>query len=71
MSNFSFLVLEIKMILKTIDSKWNLDYDEIFNSKKNIKTYYSLILKLQKIMVLNFCFLINQLLNWLKFFYKF
>ena len=59
------------MILKIIDSKWDLVYNKTFNNKKNIKTHHSLILKLRKAIVLNFCLLINQLSNWLKSLHKF
>ncbi len=46
-----------------INSKWNLDYKEIFNNTKNITIYYILIPELQKILILNFHLLINQLLS--------
>ena len=60
----------MKAILKTIDSKWDLDYDETFNSKKNVKTRHSLIPELRKAMAPNFCPSVNQLSNWLKSLHK-
>ncbi len=60
----------MKIILKTIDSKWDLDYDETFNSQKNIKIRCSLIPELRKALALNFHPSINQLMNWLNCLHK-
>ena len=60
----------MKVILKMIDSKWDLDYGETFNSKKKVKTRHSLILELRKAIALNFCSSVNQLSNWLKSLHK-
>ena len=60
----------MKAILKTINSKRDLNYGETFNSKKNVKTHHSLILELRKAMALNFCPSVNQLSNWLKSLHK-
>ena len=53
-----------------IDSKWDLDYGETFNNKKNIKTRHNLIPELRKVMAPNFCPSVNQLSNWLKSLHK-
>ncbi len=60
----------MKAILKMIDSKRDLDYGETFNSKKNVKIRYSLILELRKAMTPNFYPSVNQLSNWLKSLHK-
>ncbi len=60
----------MKAILKMIDSKRDLNYGETFNSKKNIKTCYSLIPELRKAMAPNFYPSVNQLSNWLKSLHK-
>ena len=60
----------MKAVLKTISSKDDLDYDELFNSEKNATLYYSLFLELRKSLALNFRPFIDQLINWLKTLYK-
>ena len=49
----------MQMVLKTIDLKWDLDYNEIFTNKRNIGIHYNLILKLKKVLALNYYLLIN------------
>ena len=60
----------MKAILKTINSKQDLDYGETFNSKKNVKTRHNLIPELRKAIASNFCPSVNQLSNWLKSLHK-
>ena len=55
----------MKTILKTIDPKRDLDYDETFNSEKNLKIRRSLVVELRKGLVPKFRPSIDQLTTWL------
>ena len=56
----------MKAVLKTIDPKQDLDYDESFNSKTNIEKRYSLIPELRSALAPNFRPSADQLTNWLQ-----
>ena len=56
----------MKVVLKTISSKDNLDYDKPFNSEKNAALRRRLILELRKFLAPNFQPSVDQLTNWLK-----
>ena len=60
----------MKAILKTIDLKLDLDYDETFTSPKNSKIRHSLVKELQKSLAPNFCPSIDQLTKWLSCLHK-
>src|SRR3990170_9034276 len=60
----------MKVILKTIDSKRDLDYGEMFNSLKNLAIRRSLIPELRKVLAPNFRPSANQLTNWLNCLHK-
>ena len=60
----------MKAILKSIDESKNLDYDDTFNSVKNVNIRRSLILELRKNLSPNFHPSVNQLTNWLKCLHK-
>ena len=60
----------MKAILKTISAKDDLDYDEFFNSEKNIEKRRNLISELRKALAPNFRPSVNQLTDWLKMLYK-
>jgi hypothetical protein len=60
----------MKTILKTIDPKLKLDYDETFNSTKNIKIRRSLIPELRKSLAPNYRPSINQITTWLSSLHK-
>ena len=44
----------MKSILKTLNDKYNLNYNETFNSAKNIKIRRKLIPEIQKSLALNY-----------------
>ena len=56
----------MRAVLRTIDSKRDLDYVETFNSEKNLGIRRSLIPELRKALAPNFRPSTNQLTNWLK-----
>ena len=60
----------MKAILKTISAKDDLDYDEFFNSEKNIEKRRNLISELRKALAPNFRPSVNQLTDWLKTLHK-
>ena len=60
----------MKAILKTISAKDDLDYDEFFNSEKNIEKRHNLISELRKALAPNFRPSVNQLTDWLKTLHK-
>ena len=60
----------MKAVLKTISLKDDLDYDEPFNSEKNVALRRKLILELRKSLALNFQPSVDQLMNWLKTLHK-
>ena len=60
----------MKMILKTIDPKRDLDYNETFNSEKNIKIRRSLVAELRKGLAPKFRPSIGQLMSWLSCLHK-
>ena len=60
----------MKTILKTIDPKFKLDYNETFNSSKNIKIRRSLIPELRKSLAPNYRPSILQITTWLSSLHK-
>lgn len=60
----------MKSILKTVDPKLDLDYDETFTSPKNTKIRRSLVKELRKDLAPKFRPSINQLTNWLSCLHK-
>ena len=62
--------MEMKMILKTIPSNFNLKYDKMFISQANVKIRRKLIPELIKSLKLNFHPSHEQLLKWLILLYK-
>ena len=60
----------MKVILKTINLKDNLDYNETFHSPKNTKIWGKLIEELKKSMVPNYTPSVAQLTNWLSSIHK-
>ena len=60
----------MKAVLKTVSSKDDLDYDEPFNSEKNVTLRRSLIPELRKSLAPNFRPSVDQLTNWLKTLHK-
>lgn len=60
----------MKAILKTIDPKLDLDYDETFTSAKNIKIRRGLVKELKKSLAPDFCPSIAQLNKWLSCLHK-
>ena len=60
----------MKAILKTIKSNNNLDYNEMFNSQKNIEIRRKLIPELRKSMAPNFSPSVGQLTSWMNSIHK-
>ena len=60
----------MKTVMKTMNAKWDLDYDETFNSEKNLKVRRSLIPELKRVLAPNFRPSASQLTNWLSCFHK-
>ena len=60
----------MKTVMKTINAKWDLDYDETFNSEKNLKVRRSLIPELKRVLAPNFRPSASQLMNWLSYLHK-
>ena len=60
----------MKTVLKTMSTKWDLDYDETFTSDKNIKVCRSLIPELKQVLAPNFHPSASQLTNWLSCLHK-
>src|SRR6185437_3905098 len=60
----------MKSILKNINPKLDLDYDQTFTSEKNTKIRRSLVKELQKDLALRFRSLVGQLTSWLSCLYK-
>ena len=55
----------MKSILKTIDETWGLDYNETFNSAKNLKIRRKLVPELRAALAPNFPTSTGQLTRWL------
>jgi len=60
----------MKSILKDINPKLDLDYDETFTSEKNTKICCSLVKELRKDLAPRFCPSIGQLTSWLSCLHK-
>jgi hypothetical protein len=60
----------MQTVLKTVNSKDDLDYDEPFNSEKNAALRRSLIPELRKSLASNFRPSVDQITNWLKSLHK-
>jgi hypothetical protein len=60
----------MKTILKTIDPKLDLNYDETFSSSKNIKIRRKLIPELRKSLAPNYRPTNNQITKWLSSLHK-
>ena len=60
----------MKAILKDINPKLDLDYDETFTSEKNTKIRRSLVKELWKDLALRFRLLVGQLTSWLSCLHK-
>ena len=67
---FYFLQNEMKAIIKTIDSEFNLDYTETFTSANNLEIRRKLIPELQKSLALKFRPSVTQLTKWLNSLHK-
>ena len=61
----------MKSILKNINPKLDLDYDQTFTSEKNTKICRSLVKELRKDLALRFCPSVGQLTSWLSCLHKF
>ena len=53
----------MRTVLKTIDSKRDLDYDDTFTSERNITICRSLILELKKVLTSNYHLSASQLMK--------
>jgi hypothetical protein len=60
----------MKLILKTSKPEFDLDYEETFNSQKNLNIRRKLIPELKKSLAPNFHPTVNQLTAWLASLYK-
>jgi hypothetical protein len=60
----------MKIILKTIDSKKDLDYGETFNSKKNLDIRRRLVPELRKSLTPNYRPSTEQITTWLNSLHK-
>jgi hypothetical protein len=60
----------MKAILKTFQSKLDLDYDETFNSAKNMKVRHKLVKELRKSLLPRYSPSITQLTIWLSSLHK-
>lgn len=60
----------MKSIMKTMDKKQDLDYDETFNSAKNLKICRRLVPELRKSMAPNYKPSTDQLTKWLRCLHK-
>lgn len=60
----------MKTILKTIKPEFQLDYDETFNSEKNIQVRQRLVPELRKSLEPNFHPTASQITNWLNSLHK-
>jgi len=60
----------MKIILKTLNKKFSLDYEDTFNTKKNLEIRSRLIPELQKSMAPNYHPSVTQLTKWLKSLHK-
>lgn len=60
----------MKSILKTLDEKFNLNYNETFNSTKNIKIRRKLIPEIRKSLAPNYHPSFNQVTRWLSSLHK-
>ena len=61
----------MKSILKNIDPKLDLDYDQTFTSERNTKIRRSLVKELRKDLALKFRPSVGQLTSWLSCLHKF
>ncbi|CAG8481519.1 14610_t:CDS:2, partial [Funneliformis caledonium] len=59
--------IEMKAILKSIRKDYNLDYENTFNSSRNIEIHGQLVEELRKTIVPKYRPSISQLTKWLKF----
>jgi hypothetical protein len=60
----------MRTVLKTIDSKRDLDYDDTFTSERNIAVRRSLISELKKALAPNYRPSASQLTKWLQCLHK-
>ena len=60
----------MKTVMKTMNVKWDLNYDKMFNSEKNLKVCRSLIPELKRVLAPNFRPSASQLTNWLSCLHK-
>ena len=60
----------MKSILKTLNDKYNLNYNETFNSAKNIKIRHKLIPEIRKSLAPNYRPSFNQVTRWLSSLHK-
>ena len=60
----------MKAILKGVRKNYNLDYENTFNSSKNIEIRGQLIEELQKAIAPKFCPSVSQLTKWLSSIHK-
>ena len=60
----------MKAVLKTLDTKRDLDYDETFTSMKNIKIRRSLVPELRKALAPNYHPSTDQITKWLSCLHK-
>jgi hypothetical protein len=60
----------MKTILKTVNSGFQLDYNETFNSEKNIQVRRKLVPELRKSLEPNFHPSASQITNWLNSLHK-
>jgi hypothetical protein len=60
----------MKSILKTLNDKYNLNYNETFNSAKNIKIRRKLIPEIRKSLAPNYRPSFNQVTRWLSSLHK-
>lgn len=60
----------MKSILKTLDARFNLDYNETFNSAKNLKIRRQLIPEIRNSLAPNYQPSFNQVTRWLSSLHK-
>jgi len=60
----------MKAILKMIDTKKDLNYEQPFNSSQNIKIHHKLILVLKASLIPDFYPIATQLTKWLNSLHK-
>ena len=60
----------MKIILKTIKLRYNLNYEKIFIRSENIKIHYKLISELMKSLELTYKPLVQQMMKWLSSLHK-